>query len=773
MIHLGKVEEVKNLDNEVILDCNWCQHKAVHYGNGNRFSAKLSLKNVLPGVMHLQLLREVPWNKEEENKSYVVDRQNFDSLPLAVTQDENRIMIRSEKVDILIEKHPFHISFLDKNGDVLLRESSPGIEWEEWDFRLNFEAEENERFYGLGEADQDVDRVPFQLRGRSYQIHHKHLPAPSRLIFPVVMSSKNYAIVIDNPWIAEFDLDSNKQNKWSYRAQGGQISFYFIKGDNLYQIIERYVQLTGKPALPPKWTFGFMQSKYGYRNWKEVEDLVNTFKEKQIPIDTIILDLYWFKHMGDLTFDQENFPSPEEMIGKLREQGIKVILIEEPFVTIHSRLYKEGKEKGYFAARPTGEIYTLPFWAGESVLVDFTNPNVKEWWAAQHQPLIEMGIGGWWTDLNEPKIHPADMVHYDGPANKVHNIMALEMHKSLHQAYQTYAPNQRLFIMSRSGWMSMQKYGAGTWSGDVAANWEALRNQIALGLNLGLLGIPMWNTDIGGFNGEYPSAELYTRWLQLGAMTPIMRPHGDHQEREPWAYGPETEEIIKRYIHLRYQFIPYLYTYAFEAHKTGAPIMRPLILDYPFDENLYDITDQFLLGREILVAPVMEEGTKERRVYLPEGEWINFWTDEIYQGSQSITVDAPLEILPLFIKKGSIIPMAPNAMNVDEQKTLPINIHLYLDQIGEFNLYDDDGISTSYLQYSSENITRFKYNLVKTELTLQWENLKQSGLNFTIHLCTKPQMVLVNNQELKFDYTNNLLNFSVGRLQNGTVQVIY
>jgi alpha-glucosidase (family GH31 glycosyl hydrolase) len=769
---LGKLTEVITNENRVTLNCKWNQHPAVHFGNQNYFGGRLSFRNVLPGVVHVELLRDVPWKKEEAALSYTINESTLQSLPIEVEEDENTVIIKTDEIDIVVEKEPVAVTFYDKKGNSILKEKTPGIEWEEWGYKLNFATEDSERFYGLGQTDQDVDQVPFNLKGNHYLVHHQHMPAPSRMIFPVIFSSKNYAVIIDNPYSGEIDLDSHHENRWFYQSKGGPISYFIIKGENVYQIIKRYVELTGKPALPPKWVFGFMQSKYGYKTQEEVESLVETFHNKKIPIDTVILDLYWFKYMGDLAFDKENFPAPKELISRLKDQGIKVILIEEPYVTVKSQSFKEGKEKGYFATNPKGDVYTIPFWAGESALIDFTNPEAKKWWAEKHQPLIEMGVGGWWTDLNEPKVHPDDMVHHDGSASKVHNIIALEMHKTLMESYKKYAPNERLFIMSRSGWMGMQKYGAGTWSGDVASNWEALRNQISVGVNMGLLGVPIWNTDIGGFLGDYPSAELYIRWMQFGTFTPMMRPHGDHQEREPWGYGPKVEEIIQRYIQLRYQLVPYLYTYAYESHLTGAPLMRPLLLEYSSDSNVFNMTDEFLLGRDILVAPVMEEGSTGREVYLPNGEWVDFWTDEVYQGNQKLTVDAPLDIIPLFIKKGSIIPMATNPVNTTQQAEEPLDIHFYIDRSGEFKLYDDDGISMDYLN-AKPSFTTFNYLKNEKELSITFENNMKQDLNVKLHLIKNAKSVILNKEkQLDFNYSNKSLNFSIKNLSNGSIDVI-
>lgn len=668
------------------------------------------LTPALPGVVQVRLLRATPWSREEPAPSLCVDASAWPALPTPeVAEAIDHLLVRFPGVLVRVDKRPLRLQYwalagdrvsaagpLGPDGPPLLAESPEGgLCMDGWQVGVRFLLHPEDRFFGLGEPEQRQGPVPFNHRGRRYPIWNKHLPAPSRLVLPVLISQRGYGLFIDNPWVAEWDLGAGGRH-FSYTAQGGQIAYYFIAGPELTAVLDRYTRLTGRPSLPPRWSFGLLQSKFGYRTWSEVAELVDTFGAKSIPLDGVILDLYWFRKMGDLTFDLQAFPQPAAMIAALKARGIRLIVIEEPYVTRGSRLFPEGERLGLFGRRPDGSAYTFPFWAGESALVDFTQPLARQWWADQHEPLMAMGIDGWWTDLNEPEVHPQDMVHAGGIAAAVHNVYALHMLKAVDLAHQQHRPDKRLFVLSRSGWPGTQALGVGQWSGDVATRWEALANQIPLGLSMGMVGMASWNTDIGGFAGDPPGPELYIRWIQFGAFTPVMRPHGAQQEREPWAFGPEVEAIVARYIRLRYQLLPYTYTLAREASLTGLPFMRPLVLHYPQDANTFELRDQFLWGRDLLVAPVVTQGTVRRTVYLPEGIWYDFWTSRRIRGGCQVTARAPVDTLPLFVRAGAIIPLAPERERTGGawgELTLAVYPS---DGVSRFELYEDDGESTAY-----------------------------------------------------------------------------
>jgi alpha-glucosidase len=667
------------------------------------WQGKLRLTPALPGVVQVRLQRGTPWSQEAFPASVSVDEARWPDMDgPEVEEYDDHLLATFERVVVRVDKQPLRLHFWVVPGEEqaqpvpLLSDSRQGGVWMDgWQVGVQFFLHPDDQFFGLGEPDQHSGPIPFNHRGKRYPIWNKHLPAPSRLIMPVLVSHRGYGLFIDNPWPAEWDLGADGKN-YGYTAQGGHLTYYFIAGPALTEVLDRYTALTGRASLAPKWSFGLMQSKYGYKTRAEVEALIDTFDQKAVPLDTVILDLYWFKHMGDLAFNRTAFPDPAGMIAALRARGVNLIVIEEPYITKKSRLYPEAERLGILGKRTDGSPYTFPFWAGETGLMDFTQPLARQFWADEHKALMDLGIAGWWTDLNEPEEHPQDMIFQGGIAHAVHNVYAVHMLQALKLAQEQHKPEGRLFVLSRSGWPGAQALGAGQWSGDVHSTWEALANQIPLGLSMAMAGMAYWNTDIGGFTAAVCTPELYTRWMQFGAFTPVMRPHAAHASREPWAFGPEAEAIVTRYIRLRYRLLPYTYTVAREANLSGLPFMRPLVLHYPEDKTTVNLTDQYLWGRDLLVAPVVAEGQTSRRVYLPEGTWYDFWTNRKVTGGRYVTAAAPLDTMPLFVRAGAIIPLAPDRTRTGaawEELTLAVYPG---DEESAFSLYEDDGESTAF-----------------------------------------------------------------------------
>jgi alpha-glucosidase len=559
----------------------------------------------------------------------------------------------------------------------------------------------------MGQTNQLVDQVDLDHRGHLREVWNQHSP-PAATVFPALLSLRGYGLLIDNPCKATWDLGHNDPRTFSYGAEGGGLQYYVIYGPDLRRLQHTFAQLTGPAPLPPRWIFGLLQSRYGYRNRDELETIARTFREKELPCDALILDVFWFKEMGDLAFHPFDWPDAQDMIARLKEQGFRIVVIEEPYLALKSRNYTEAVDQGYLAKRNDGSAYTFDFWPGECGLLDLSNPAARAWWSEKHKSLLELGVSGWWTDLNEPAKHFQDMVHYGGSAGAVHNVAALFMQEAVFEGQQQYAPDQRVFILSRSAFPGSQRYGAGLWSGDVDMNFTSLRKQIALGLNVGMAGIPLWGTDIGGFGFDGKcTAELYARWFQFGAFSPLCRPHGDQSElREPWQFGPEIEAICRKYLRLRYRLLPYIYNLAHEASTNGTPIMRPLVLEFPDDPAVFNLADEYLFGPDILVAPILEEGNTERQVYLPAGVWTDFWTDKLHSGPCSITVSAPLDTLPLFIRQGAILPTGPDVQYSGERPLDPLTLEIYRGADSVFTLYEDDGETNAYRRgaYASTRI---------------------------------------------------------------------
>jgi alpha-glucosidase len=663
-------------------------------------SSDLILTAILPDVLrHTWVPRHWRLYTQRTAETHAVHRRYWPAGPIAsINETPQAVRVCVGNFIIEATRDPFHLRYSTTEGRPLLEEANEGgLSWSYWEYALRFQLAADDHFYGMGQANQLTDTIDLDHRGHLREVWNQHSP-PAATIFPALLSLRGYGLLIDNPCKALWDLGDSDPQTFSYRAQGGGLEYYVFCGPHLGQLLHTFLTLTGLPQMPPRWVFGLLQSRYGYRNRDELETIARTFRQKRLPCDGLILDVFWFKEMGDLEFHAVDWPKPGQMITELKNQGFRIMVIEEPYITVKSRNYSEASNRGYLAKHYDGSPYTFDFWPGECGMVDFSNPAARAWWTEQHRPLLELGVAGWWADLNEPAKHFQDMLHHDGPAAAVHNVTALFMHQAIHEAHQRYAPERRVFILSRAASPGSQRYGAALWSGDVDMTFASLRKQVALGLNVGLAGIPIWGTDIGGFGfAGKCTPELYARWFEFGAFCPLCRPHGDQTAlREPWQFGPEVEAICRKYLRLRYRLMPYLYTAAHDACSGGLPIMRPLVLDFPDDPRAYNLTDEYLFGRDILVAPVLEEGATERIVYLPAGAWVDFWTDTVYEGPRFLTVEAPLDVLPLFVRQGAIIPTGPDAQHTSESLLDPLTLEIYPGIAQSFTLYEDDGETTAY-----------------------------------------------------------------------------
>lgn len=635
---------------------------------------------------------------EPVTDGYAVRRRFWPTISASISETAHAVIVNTGELRIEATRDPFHLSYRAAGGETFLEEAPEGgLSWSYWDYVLRYGLAPEDHFYGMGQPDQTGHGLDLDHRGHLREVWNQHSP-PASTVFPALINLRGYALLIDNPHRAVWDLGHSDTHSFSYRARGGGLQYYVMYGSDFRRLSQTYFELTGFPPMPPRWTLGLLQSRYGYRNRKELEEIGAEFRRRGLPCDALILDVFWFREMGDLAFDPFQWPRPREMIARLRELGFRLVTIEEPYLTTRSRNYPEALSNGYLARRSDGSPYTFDFWPGECALLDFTNPAAREWWTAKHEALLELGIAGWWTDLNEPAKHFQDMAHHDGSAAAVHNSFALHMHRAIHDAHQRFAPDRRIFMLSRSAFPGSQRYGAALWSGDVDMTFATLRKQIALGLNVGIGGIPLWGTDIGGFGfGGECTPELYTRWFEFGAFCPLFRPHGDQtQLREPWQFGSEIEAICRKYLKLRYRLLPYIYSALREACADGLPIMRALVLEFLDDPEVYNLADEYLFGRDMLVAPVVSEGAANRSVYLPSGGWIDFRTDELHFGPRRVTVHAPLDVIPLFIRRGAIIPTGPDLQYSSELPLNPLILEIYPGADRSYTLYEDDGETNSY-----------------------------------------------------------------------------
>jgi alpha-D-xyloside xylohydrolase len=534
---------------------------------------------------------------------------------------------------------------------------------------------------------------------------------------PLLLSSRGYGVFFDMTAPLYYDLGQASVAAWQATARADHLRFYLIAGDGIAPVINGYQRLTGRPAVPPDWSFGFWISRWGYRNRDEVMAVARRMRQERIPCDVIHIDPYWMRHHeghhGDFEWDESAFPDPKGMIDELRSMGFKVSLWESPYVPLDSEMCKEGASRRYLlksqsasdAPSPPGESSGSPSPLGEgagrglalvkgfskpSAAVDFTNPQAAEWFKEKNRKLLKLGIAVMKTDFAEDL--PVDAVAHDGtPAEDLHNVYPLLYQDAVFES--TREVHGYGLIWGRSGYAGSQRAPV-HWGGDPGCTFNDMAASLRGALSWILSGAAFASFDIGGFFGfpeltDPPSPELYIRWAQMGLLFSHARAHGHTAPREPWAYGEPALSIFRRYAQLRYRLLPYLYSAALEATK-GIPLVRPLVYDHPEDRTTHHIDDEYFLGPDLLVAPMFKP-SGSRQVYLPSGSWYDYWTDRRHEGSRWINYEAELDRVPLFVRAGAVIAMGPDLQFANERSWDPLSFDLYLGNPGtrSFLLADD------------------------------------------------------------------------------------
>jgi alpha-glucosidase len=613
-----------------------------------------------------------------------------------------RLVTAAARLDVA--PAPLQLSFAGPDGEWLLREPADGgmeILQPSGRVRASFEFSGEQHFYGLGQGGGRLDRL-----GTVRQLWNSHLGhgPGSDIGIPLLISSRGYALFFDNPADGSLAVGrSDNGVRIVYAAERGPLVWYFLIARDLRALLGEIAELLGPAPLPPRWALGFLQSTRHFQDAAELARLPRTIRDKRIPCDALIyLSTYgealgWNRGVGHLEFQPELWPAPLAQLAEVRGQHFEVITHEYPVLHEASPLFAEADARGYVLPsgyeRATGGAAN--YRQGQRHL-DFSNAAARAWWWAAHQELVRLGVGGWWLDGGEGPPATARLAGGDGTL--LHNMYDRMRHQAFAEGEAATRPDQRVFLLCRSGAAGMQRFGASTWSGDVNNDFPTLEAQVPLGLNTGLSGVPYWGTDVGGFFHAVPeTGELYARWFQLGAFTPIFRSHGwVWREHVPWAHGPEVESICRRYAELRYRLLPYTYTLAWQAHTLGLPLMRPLVLNYPDDPRTWTLDHQYLWGDDLLVAPVTREGATAWPVYVPRGSWYDFWTGQRHEGPTGVTLAAPLDRLPLLVRGGAIVPMGPVVQYTGERPLDELTLQIYPEGTSRFELYEDDGRTNAY-----------------------------------------------------------------------------
>ena len=588
---------------------------------------------------------------------------------------------------------------------------------------LQFELDDDEKIFGGGER-----ALPLNRRGYKFNLYNNpwygYGEGADNLNYsvPFFTSSKGYGLFFDNGSKGYADIGKTNNNIFEVGFVSGEINVFIILGNSYKQILTSYQKLTGTQPLPPKWALGNLMSRFGYTSEKQVDSIAQQMKENDIPFNAIIFDLFWFGDsikygLGNLNWlNKTKWSNPVKMISGFKKQNINTILITEPFIVQHTKYFKESLP--YFAKDSAGKPFMIPeFYFGVGGLLDIFRKDVGNWiWNIHYKKQIENGVEGWWTDLGEPETHPSTLLHNANDlgvkrmlgADEVHNIYGHYWNKNLFEKYAKNYPDKRLFHLNRSGFAGSQRYSIFPWTGDVSRSWSGFRAQLPVLLGMSMSGVPYTHSDAGGFAGGDGDNELYVRWLQFAAFTPIFRPHGTavyDVDETAFSFPSEAalidtpyREYAKLAISLRYAMMPYNYTLAYRQAKFGEPLMRPLYYEFPNDTIAANIEDEFMWGDEMLVAPVLQKNATERKVYLPEGKWYRVIYDTLYNGNTWINLPVKITSIPFFIKEGSIIPF----YNFDD--SLHNNVkqltwtYYPSDKKSEYTLFSDDGINKNSLR---------------------------------------------------------------------------
>ncbi|MCB9232001.1 MAG: glycoside hydrolase family 31 protein [Bacteroidia bacterium] len=640
---------------------------------------------------------------------------------LELTEEETGWSVTTATVQVRVSRSDMRVAFFSVDGGIEINRDEKGFHWEPHPefggniVKMSKHVYPGEHYFGLGDKATSMN-----LRGKrfmnwatdEYGFGVERDPLYKAIPFYIgVQQQKAYGIFFDNTFKSYFDFASERKTATSFWAHGGQMNYYFIYGPDAISVVERYTNLTGKPELPPKWALGYHQCKWSYYPEEKVREIAREFRERQIPCDALYLDIDYMDGYRCFTWDKEKFPEPTQMISDLARDGYKVVTIIDPGIKIDRNywVFNEGFEKGYFCKRADGVNMKGKVWPGDCYFPDFTRPEVREWWAGLFKGLIaENGIRGIWNDMNEPaifevesKTFPGDVRHnYDGhdcSHRKAHNVFGMQMARATFHGVKNFARPNRPFIITRSAYSGTQRYSA-SWTGDNIASWEHLWVANMQCQRMSISGFSFIGSDIGGFT-EHPTSELYTRWIQLAVFHPLMRTHssGDHGDQEPWSFSPASLAITKKFIELRYRLLPYQYTTFWTYVTTGTPMLRPLSLVHMDDPNALNRNDEFFSGQHLLVAPVVEAGAESRYVYFPQGKWYNYFTHEILSQPGEQRVAAPLELMPLFVRAGAVIPQYPVMQYVDERPLDKMELWVYYStERVQSELYEDEGDGYEY-----------------------------------------------------------------------------
>lgn len=685
---------------------------------GNKILFHFEKKDGRVEVLTEKILNVFAGYVSEDHRSKAIEGEKAKETVFTVEQQGEAVVIATSCVTAKVYDE-FKVDFYTADGKVICRDyrgerkafsriseemvklmEAEGHKYSEEEsdaYQVLKELEGDESFYGLGDKTGFLDKY-----GYEYVMWNTDDPKPHVDNFkslyksiPFFMTLKKetvYGLFFDNPYRSSFDMGKENTEYFRYAAKDGNLDYYLISGENMAEVLGGYTYLTGTVPVPQKWVLGYQQSRWSYMSETEVRTLAKTLRGNAIPCDVIHLDIDYMEGYRVFTWNKDRYDDPKKFIADLAEDGMKIVCIIDPGVKLDEgySVYDEGVANDYFAKTPEGEIYVNAVWPGDAVYPDFGNPKVRDWWASNQQFLLDRGVRGVWNDMNEPASFrgelPQDVVFTDEDEKadhaRMHNLYGHNMAKATYKGLKE-RDGRRPYIITRACYSGTQKYGT-VWTGDNHSIWAHVQMEIPQLCNLGLSGFAFAGTDVGGF-GSDTTKELLIRWVQVGSFSPLFRNHSAAGTRyqEPWQFDKETLDIYRKAVEFRYHIIPYYYDLFFHGEKNGLPVMRPLVLHYEKDPAVHNLNSEFLVGENMLVAPVVNPGETQKMVYLPEGTWYDYLTGEKLKGNQWLIKAAPLDTCPVYVKAGTILPVWPAQAYVGEKDT---------DEVLELEVFKGEGV---------------------------------------------------------------------------------
>jgi len=741
-------------------------------------------------------------------------------LPLEILDDGSTLTARiaahgpSERpgrpaplpLSLEVRRRPFVMRFLDGNGRPLLAENPGDVDGLGRPFVQPLGASEadgavahiaqsfvlapDEHIFGLGEKFISIDKTGQRIvswnvdaLGSTSERSHKNIP--------FLWTTRGYGFFIASGGRATWELGTESTQSWTVRLEDDALKAFVIYGPEPSRILERFTLLTGRPPLPPKWSFGLWLSSGGtYRDQAAIERLIDGIESAALPASVVHIDPWWlrWRKYCDFVIDSKAFPRFGALIDRIHKLGLKLCLWEHPYLSVESDLFGLARDKGYLANRPDGAIYVIDYglslaplpdgnvreaghgesWNAQVAVIDLTNPAAAAWFKDLHRPLLRMGVDAFKTDFGEDV--PEDAVFADGATGRtMHNLYPLLYNRAVFEVTQEERGREAGIVWSRSGTAGSQRYPV-CWSGDPAADFASLAATIRGGLSAGLSGLPFWSSDIGGYRGR-PDPELYVRWAQFGLFSSHSRMHGD-SPREPWHFGDEALGIVRKYAELRVRLFPYIYSAAHEAARTGMPVIRALPLAFPADPisaaGAGPAGFEYMFGPSLLVAPVYERAGL-RTVYLPPGTWVDYWTRKKLRGPATLRLTVPLEKIPLYIRAGAIIPMigTPESVpRIPESRVDPLALETFPHRSSESVLYEDEGASEFGCEAGPHKIVLTWRGAFLRHWILRFRDI---GRPARIRLETVPRLP-ANRRPIK-SYENGDMTIALPSVRSGRIEL--